>query len=148
MPEKWLQNACKSKENACNKSKVNKKEIKKEIKKEKENLLFSLDLESNTDDRQKVSEFVSMTNAEYSALVAKLGETDARRCIEILDNYKGANGKSYKSDYRAILSWVTDRLNKEKIEKNGKINNRGKTLTDEELIRNIRQGIDRGVAEN
>jgi hypothetical protein len=63
----------------------------------------------------KYAEFVSMTNDEYTSLVAKLGnEEDARRCIEILDNYKGATGKKYRSDYRAILNWVTGRLKEEK----------------------------------
>ncbi len=60
------------------------------------------------------AEFVTMTNAEYNALIEKFGETDTKRMIEILDNHKGANGKVYDSDYRAILSWVTDRLKKEK----------------------------------
>jgi hypothetical protein len=61
--------------------------------------------------KQKYAEFVSLTNAEYKALVAKLeNEQRVKRCIEILDNYKGANGKRYKSDYRAILNWVIDRL--------------------------------------
>jgi len=59
-------------------------------------------------------EFVSMTNDEYKSLVAKLGEAGTRRCIEILDNYKGANGKKYKSDYRAILNWVITRYEEEK----------------------------------
>ena len=62
----------------------------------------------------KFAEFVSMTNDEYSSLVAKLGEHGAKRCIEILDNYKGANGKRYKSDYRAILNWVVGRYNEER----------------------------------
>lgn len=63
--------------------------------------------------KTKFAEFVSLTNAEYEALVAKLGEDRAKRCIEILDNYKGANGKRYKSDYRAILNWVIQRLEEE-----------------------------------
>jgi hypothetical protein len=62
----------------------------------------------------KFAEFVSLTNAEHKALVAKLGSEDRfNRCIEILDNYKGANGKKYKSDYRAILNWVIQRLEEE-----------------------------------
>jgi hypothetical protein len=60
------------------------------------------------------AEFVSMTNDEYSSLVAKLGnEQDARRCIDVLDNYKGSSGKKYKSDYRAILTWVIPKLTEE-----------------------------------
>ena len=55
------------------------------------------------------AEFVTMTNAEYEKLVSTYGKDFADQCITILDNYKGANGKKYKSDYRAILSWVIDR---------------------------------------
>lgn len=60
------------------------------------------------------AEFVTMTNAEYNALIEKYGESDTKRMIEILDNHKGMTGKQYQSDYRAILSWVWDRLDKEK----------------------------------
>lgn len=66
--------------------------------------------EKQAEKKIKYAEFVSLTNDEYSSLVAKLGNEDGvKRCIEILDNYKGANGKKYKSDYRAILNWVIDR---------------------------------------
>ena len=69
------------------------------------------DKKSNpTPEKVIFADFVSMTNDEYSSLVAKLGEPRAKRCIEILDNYKGANGKKYASDYRAILNWVVARL--------------------------------------
>lgn len=54
-----------------------------------------------------------MTNEEYSSLVTELGEQGAKRCIEILDNYKGQSGKTYKSDYRAIKNWVITRYNEE-----------------------------------
>lgn len=47
-------------------------------------------------------------------LLAAHGPADTKRLIEILDNYKGATGKRYASDYRAILSWVVDRLREEK----------------------------------
>lgn len=67
--------------------------------------------------KEKYADFVSMTNAEYQVLVAKVGESGAKRCIEILDNYKGANGKRYKSDYRAILNWVIDRYNGEMMKR-------------------------------
>lgn len=65
----------------------------------------------------KYADFVSLTNAEYKALVAKLGEEGTKRCIEILDNYKGATGKRYKSDYRAILNWVVERYEEEQRRK-------------------------------
>ena len=60
------------------------------------------------------AEFVAMTNDEYASLIARFGESNTKRLIEILDNYKGSTGKTYKSDYRAILSWAVDRLEQEK----------------------------------
>lgn len=66
----------------------------------------------------KYAEFVSLTEAEYDKLVTQYGKEDTARMIEILDNYKGQNGKKYASDYRAILNWVVGRLKEEK-ERNG-----------------------------
>jgi len=63
--------------------------------------------------KKQYADFVSMTNDEYSSLVAKVGDDGAKRCVEILDNYKGSKGKGYKSDYRAILSWVISRYEQE-----------------------------------
>jgi hypothetical protein len=60
------------------------------------------------------AENVTMTNDEYEKLLAAHGPADTARLIAILDNYKGASGKRYASDYRAILSWVVDRLREEK----------------------------------
>ncbi len=58
------------------------------------------------------AEFVTMTNDEYSSLIEKLGnEKSAKDCIQILDDYKAAHGKKYKSDYRAILNWVINAYN-------------------------------------
>jgi hypothetical protein len=73
----------------------------------------------------KYADFVSLTNAEYEALVAKLGEDGAKRCIEILDNYKGATGKKYKSDYRAVLNWVVERYEEEQHKKRDEVKIRG-----------------------
>lgn len=64
------------------------------------------------------AEFVSMTNDEHSSLVTKYGEGGTKRLIEILDNYKGSSGKTYNSDYRAILNWVVDRYTSEKAQSN------------------------------
>jgi len=63
--------------------------------------------------KTQYAEFVSMTNDEHTSLVSKYGEKGTARCIEILDNYKGANGRKYTSDYRAILNWVVKRLDEE-----------------------------------
>lgn len=71
-------------------------------------------------EKNQYAENVSMTNAEYEALIEKLGENGAKRCIEILDNYKGASGKKYKSDYRAILNWVIQRYEEEQRKKPNK----------------------------
>ena len=62
------------------------------------------------------AEFVSMTNAEHNRLVSTYGAADTARMVEKLDNYKGGTGKRYKSDYRAILSWVADEVLKNKRE--------------------------------
>ncbi len=61
------------------------------------------------------AEFVTMTNDEYEKLVVAHGKELADQCINVLDNYKGSSGKKYKSDYRAILSWVIDRVNEKKV---------------------------------
>lgn len=58
------------------------------------------------------AEFVSMTNAEYEKLVSTYGKEFADQCIKKLDDYKGSSGKTYKSDYRAIGSWVVDEVKK------------------------------------
>ena len=74
------------------------------------------------------AEFVSMTNAEYEKLVSTHGKAFADQCITVLDNYKGANGKEYRSDYRAILNWVVDRVKKDN--ENQKPNNTGNPFFD------------------
>ena len=86
------------------------------------NININKNIINNKDNRKKGSkgkkeeekihfaEFVSMTNAEYDKLVSTYGKDFADQCINSLDNYKGSTGKKYKSDYRAILSWVIDKV--------------------------------------
>lgn len=57
---------------------------------------------------------VRMTAEEHSKLVSQYGEADTAYMITVLDNYKAASGKTYKEDYRAILSWVVQRLIEDK----------------------------------
>ena len=71
------------------------------------------EIENNNKDKKKngkikYGEFVLMTSEEYNKLVLQDGEEFTKSCIDRLDNYIGANGKRYKSHYRAILSWVRD----------------------------------------
>lgn len=61
-------------------------------------------------EKKKYAEFVRMTEDEYEKLVERYGQIFTMACVEELDNYKGAKGKTYKNDYRAILSWVVDRV--------------------------------------
>jgi hypothetical protein len=59
------------------------------------------------------AENVLMTEAEYNKLTVKHGEVLAGKMIDTLSNYKCANGKKYVNDYKAILTWVEDKVLKE-----------------------------------
>ena len=61
----------------------------------------------------KYADYVLMTDTQYATLTTEIGESGAKRCIEILDNYKGASGTKYKSDYHAIRNWVIKRWREE-----------------------------------
>ena len=88
--------------NSQKKREINKKEKDKENENKKEG------------EKMQFAEFVSMTNVEYQTLVTEHGEEAALEFVKILDNYKGSSGKKYKSDYRAILTWVIGEFNKRK----------------------------------
>jgi len=60
--------------------------------------------------KEKYAEFVFLKDEEYQTLINKHGEYLTKKMINMLDNYKGAKGQTYKSDYRAILSWVEDKV--------------------------------------
>lgn len=92
--------------NKQNKTNLNKKEKKDPPNPPKD--------EQPKPEKIKYAEFVTLTKQEYQTLTGRFGEADTNRMIEILDNYKGSKGKRYKSDYRAILSWVVTRLEDEK----------------------------------
>ena len=83
-----------------------------------------------SNEKVQFAEFVSMTNVEYSTLVTELGDADTKRCIEILDDYKGSKGRKYKSDYRAIRSWVIKALDEEKRKQS--FNNQKTTVKNEQ----------------
>ena len=80
----------------------------------KESINKTIKKKESVSDKHQYAEFVSMKEEEYQKLVDEYGEDITKKCIEKLDNYKGSSGKKYKSDYRAILSWVIDRVNENK----------------------------------
>ena len=51
---------------------------------------------------------VTMTETEYNKLMTDFGASNVERFVDKLSNAKGAHGYKYKSDYRAILSWVVE----------------------------------------
>lgn len=63
--------------------------------------------------KYKYAEFVTLTRDEYAKLCAQHGEDAVKRMIEILNNFKGQNGRRYKSDYYAIQRWVVNAYNDE-----------------------------------
>jgi hypothetical protein len=74
------------------------------------------DIDSDSEKKKrknKYCEFVSMFSEEHDKLISEHGEKNTKLFIEILNNYKGSNGKKYKSDYLAILNWVIDKAKKE-----------------------------------
>ena len=60
--------------------------------------------------KTKYKDFVYLTEEEFKNLKENFGNEVTEKAIDKLDNYKGATGKRYKSDYRAILSWVIESL--------------------------------------
>lgn len=55
---------------------------------------------------------VMLTESEYGKLVEAHGEDGAAWMVKKLDDYKAASGRTYKSDYRAILNWVVGEYRK------------------------------------
>lgn len=68
--------------------------------------------------KKKYGDYVSLFESEYQKLVGEYGEIQTKSMIEKLDNYKGSKGKKYKSDYRAILSWVVESVEATPLAKN------------------------------
>ena len=68
----------------------------------------------NNTKKDVYAESVTLTEQEYNYLIKKYGNTNTKRFIEKLSNYKGSTGKKYKSDYKAILNWVVGVVNKDK----------------------------------
>lgn len=63
----------------------------------------------------KFRENVELTQVEHDSLLAKHGADFFTRMLDVLDAYKGSNGKQYKSDYHTMKAggWVTLRVEKD-----------------------------------
>ena len=80
-------------------------------------------------EKKGYAEFVLMTENQYEQLLKKHGKELTEKMIEELNNYKGSFGKKYKSDYHAILSWVTKKILSEEF-----LNDRTRTTTSKRPI--------------
>ena len=102
---------------------------------------------NKSSDQEKVqfAEFVSMTNVEYQRLIDTYGEADTKLMIEKLNNYKGAHGKKYKSDYRAILSWVADEV---MIKKHLQQPKQKKEILTDEMWKQVEEELNREQERN
>lgn len=72
--------------------------------------------------KQTYADDVSMFVHEFEKLVQDHGLEKTEWMIRELSNYKGSKGKKYKSDYKAILTWVVSKAEKEfkpKAQKSG-----------------------------
>jgi len=85
-------------------------------------------------EKKEYAPSVHMTEAEYDKLVDLIGKDNTRRCIDKISHYKGASGKTYKDDYRAILNWTVKEVT-------------GKDPTDWEADKERKQEEERKVGE-
>lgn len=78
----------------------------KEIKKQRNKVI-----------KNNYAEFVTLTDLEYEKLVAEHGEQAVKEMIEILNSYKAASGRKYKSDYHTMTGrgWVLEKYRKESL---------------------------------
>ena len=117
------------------------KELDLELELEKEKELKKKTKKENTPPPEKktsFAEFVTLTQTEYDTLLTNLeSEQAVKECIAILDNYKGSSGKKYKSDYRAILSWVVDKYRAKKKDSSTTLSK--STQAAEEAIRMLKE---------
>lgn len=70
--------------------------------------------ECHSPDKKQVAAFVRLTDEQHEELLQKYGREDLDQMICILDNYKGATGKEYRSDYHALDGWVASRLREDR----------------------------------
>ena len=57
---------------------------------------------------------VHLAPAQHQELLKTFGETKTAELIQILNDYKASKGKTYKSDYHAIKSWVLKKYDEDR----------------------------------
>ena len=97
----------------------------------------------NDKNKKKYKDSVFLTKEEHEKLVHRYGDTQTRQLIDKLDLHKGANGKTYKSDYKAILNWVVKAIGAKAITSESYYNSKKKEnkLTYHPDIKNLMDGI-------
>jgi len=90
--------------------------------KEKEKVKGTVKEKGKEKDKEKhpFGDFVTLTHTQHQNLLDKHGETKTTALIQVLENYKASHGKQYKSDYHAIIGWVTKKYNEEEAERAAK----------------------------
>ncbi|WP_342772322.1 DnaD domain protein [Robertmurraya yapensis] len=71
---------------------------------------LSVAIPETTTHKKKYASSVNLFITEYEELIEKYGPEKTNEMIELLNNYKEAHGKKYKSDYHAILQWVVQEV--------------------------------------
>ena len=114
---KRKQNEANTKQNEANGKQTQANESKEE-QETKEEEIFPLDnlpsIEEENKEKEErkkpakkaFAEDVHLLQDEYDKLISLYGEQATSWMIDKLNNYKLSKGARYKSDYRAILSWV------------------------------------------
>ena len=122
----------------CSKTEQQTEQQTEHIYKHKHKTKTKLEKENIKEKDTKFAEAVSMTNDEHTSLIEKYGKEAVDWCIEKLNNYKLSSGKRYKSDYRAILSWVIGEWEKNGQRLSGRSGkNKAKISEDPDKFKNV-----------
>jgi len=81
----------------------------------------------NKETKKQYATRVHMYEKEFEKLVNDYGIDKTNWMVTVLDHYKVSKGKTYKEDYRAILSWVVGKAEKEYITKSENTSTRRKS---------------------
>lgn len=88
---------------------------------------------------------VRMTQKQADTLMAKHGNRIFHLCVRKLQLYKQSNGKSYKCDYSAILSWVLDQVLKDNPEPAVSNSPARKPFRGSEIASDFVSGLTKGI---